>query len=72
MPPDPADPPFVKYLGRGDDLKELDRFIHKYRFPQVLPFEPETIEDIFDGAFDGCISALLWRSLSSSPRQFKA
>ncbi|KAL8274628.1 hypothetical protein Esti_001457 [Eimeria stiedai] len=48
MPPDSSDPPFVKYSGRGHDLKEVERFVHKYRFPQVLAFEPDTIEDIFD------------------------
>ncbi|KAL8437997.1 hypothetical protein ACSSS7_000567 [Eimeria intestinalis] len=58
MPPDSADPPFVKYSGRGDDLKELERFVHKYRFPQVLAFEPDTIEDIFDDGRSICLLLL--------------
>ena len=49
-PTNTGDPPFIKYTGRGDDRKALDGFVHTYRFPQVIPFEPETIEDIFDGA----------------------
>lgn len=55
---DPADPPFVKYLGRGDDRKELERFVHKYRFPQVQAFEPDTIEDIFDDGRSICLLLL--------------
>ncbi|KAL8446222.1 hypothetical protein Emed_005177 [Eimeria media] len=58
MPPDSADPPFVKYSGRGDDLKEVERFVHKYRFPQVLAFEPDTIEDIFDDGRSICLLLL--------------
>ncbi|KAL8435420.1 hypothetical protein Efla_005161 [Eimeria flavescens] len=58
MPPDSGDPPFVKYLGRGDDLKEIERFVHKYRFPQVLAFEPDTIEDIFDDGRSICLLLL--------------
>lgn len=48
-PVDSKDPPFVKYLGRGDDYEDIARFVYKYRFTQVLAFEPESIEDIFDG-----------------------
>lgn len=57
-PPDPADPPFAKYLGRGDDQKALEKFVHKYRFSQVLAFEPDTIEDIFDDGRSICLLLL--------------
>ncbi|XP_026192724.1 uncharacterized protein LOC34618526 [Cyclospora cayetanensis] len=57
-PLDPSDPPFVKYLGQGDDRKALEGFVHKYRFPQVLAFEPDTIEDIFEDGRSICILLL--------------